>query len=104
MSPTSKPDAFSADDFAALAELVINSWDSARDRDWSVPAGSLEWSCWRTAEHTVDCVFSYAFFLASRAQNRYPAFDELRALSEATPDDLVDGMRAAANMLHGVIV
>jgi hypothetical protein len=41
--------------------------------------GTLEWSCFKTADHTVDCVFSYAFFLASRRTDRYPPFGELHA-------------------------
>jgi hypothetical protein len=81
---------FSPDDFSALSRLVLETWRSAVDRDWSVPAGTLEWSCWKTADHTVDCVFSYAFFLASRRQDNYPPFGELHALPNATPADIVD--------------
>ena len=32
----------------------------AIDRDWSVPAGDVEWSCRRTAGHIADDLFSYA--------------------------------------------
>jgi len=95
---------FSADDLAALSTQVLGAWESAVDRDWSVPAGSLEWSCWYTADHTVDCVFSYAFFLASRVQDAYPPFGELHALEHATPRHLVDGLRASTNLLHATIV
>ena len=63
----------------------------------------MEWSCWKTADHTVDCVFSYAFFLASRRQDTYPPFGELHALPNATPTDLVDGLQASATMLSAVI-
>jgi hypothetical protein len=94
---------FTADDFARLSELVLDAWGSGLDRDWSVPAGTLEWSCWKTADHTVDCVFSYAFFLASRRQESYPPFGELHALADASPADLVDGMRAATNLLSAAI-
>jgi len=94
---------FSPGDFSALSRLVIDAWRAGVDRDWSVPAGSLEWSCWRTADHTVDCVFSYAFFLASRRQDTYPPFGELHALPNATPTDLVDGLHASATMLSAVI-
>jgi hypothetical protein len=94
---------FSPEDFAALSRLVLDAWRSGVDRDWSVPAGTLEWSCWKTADHTVDCVFSYAFFLASRRQDTYPPFGELHALPNATPTDLVDGLQASATMLSSVI-
>jgi hypothetical protein len=95
---------FTVEDFDVLSDLVLASWGSAVDRDWSIPAGTLEWSCLRTADHTVDCVFSYAFFLASRKEDGYPAFGELHALPGAQPTDLLDGLRAAVNMLHAVIV
>jgi hypothetical protein len=63
---------FSREDLDAVAELVVGSWRSGLDRDWSVPAGTLEWSCGRTADHTVDSVLAIAFFLASRKQDGYP--------------------------------
>jgi len=95
---------FTADDYALLSEMVMSSWVSARDADWSRPAGTLEWSCWTTAEHLVDCEFSYALFLASRCQDAYPKFAELDALPDASPADLLDGLRAVTTMLHAVIV
>ena len=103
--PLTDPDGrrFSSDDFSALSRLVLEAWRSGVDRDWSVPAGTLEWSCWSTADHTVDCVFSYAFFLASRRQDTYPPFGELHALQNATPADIVDGLQASTTMLSSVI-
>lgn len=94
---------FTVEDFAVLRDLVVGSWAASIDRDWSVPAGTLEWSCWTTADHTIDCVFSYALFLASRAQERYPRFGELHAEPNATPADLVEGLLAVTNMLIAVI-
>jgi hypothetical protein len=95
---------FTPDDFAALSALVVDTWRSGADRDWTVPAGTLDWSCWKTAEHTVDCVFSYAFFLASRRTHAYPGFTELRALPGDTTTELVDGLRAVTTMLWAVVV
>src|SRR5260370_10730417 len=68
---------FSPDDLLALTQLVIETWHAGLDRDRSVPAGTLDWSCRRTAEHTVDTVFAPALFLASRNQHAYPAFEDL---------------------------
>jgi hypothetical protein len=104
MSRTAGDGPFSADDLDTLSRLVLDAWQSGLDRDWSVPAGTLEWSCWRTADHTVDCVFSYALFLASRRQDAYPPFGELRALAAATPADIVNGLQAVTTMLWAVIV
>jgi len=94
---------FTPEDFGALSIVVLDAWESAVALDWSVPAGTLEWSCWKTADHTIDCVFSYAFFLASRRLDSYPPFGELHALATATPGDLVEGLRAATTMLSAVI-
>jgi uncharacterized protein (TIGR03083 family) len=94
---------FSVGDFDALSGLVLSAWGSGVALDWSVPAGTLEWSCFTTADHTVDCVFSYAFFLASRAQDGYPPFSELHALPGATPSNIVDGLRASCTLLSSAI-
>ena len=95
---------FTVDDFGTLSELVLDRWGSAVDRDWSVPAGTLEWSCWSTADHTIDCVFSYAFMFATRRQQAYPAFNELHAAEGAPPEDLVDGLRGACELLRATIL
>ena len=95
---------FTAADFAAVAELVLDAWASAVDRDWSVPAGTLDWSCFDTADHTIDCVFSYALFLASRKQDAYPTLGELHLEPGSTPADVVDGLRAVTTMLTAVIL
>jgi hypothetical protein len=98
------PDPFTADDLKDLSRLAIATWESGLDRDWSVPAGTLEWSCRRTAAHTVDSVFAPAFFLASQRQHAYPAFDDLHAATDATIPDLIDGLRAVTTMLWAVVV
>jgi Asp/Glu/hydantoin racemase len=101
---TAREHRFTATDYLELSRLIIEHWSSALDRDWSVGAGEVEWSCWKTAEHVVDCEFSYALFLASRCEADYPKFGELDALPDAQPVDLVDGLRAVTTMLHAVIV
>jgi uncharacterized protein (TIGR03083 family) len=95
---------FSPDDFDRLSGVVIDAWISGLNRDWSVPAGTLEWSCLHTADHLVDCIFSYALFLGSRKQDGYPNFSELHAQPGATPHDLIDGLRAVTTMLWAVTV
>ncbi len=89
MSETAAADPFSADDFDTVSRLVIEAWRSGSDRDWSVPAGTLEWSCWRTADHTIDCVLP---------------FSELHAFETASPADLVNGLEAVTTLLRAVIV
>jgi hypothetical protein len=94
---------FTVEDLEAIGDLTLAAWAGAVDRDWSVPAGTLEWSCLATADHTVDCVFSYALFLASRKTDGYVAFDVLRALPEAGPTDMVEGLRAVVGLLAAAI-
>ena len=86
-----------------VAALAIETWDAAVELDWTVAADTLEWSCFETADHTIDCVFSYGFLFASRAQAASPRFGEVHALADATPTDLVAGLRAMSNLLIGAI-
>lgn len=30
------------------------------EADWSTKAGSLDWDCWETTEHIIDCLLAYA--------------------------------------------
>lgn len=101
MHPEDVP--FTVEDLEAVGDLALAAWASGIDRDWSVPAGTLEWSCLVTADHTVDCVFSYALFLASRKTDGYVAFDVLRALPDAGPPDMVEGLRAVVGLLAAAI-
>ena len=44
-------------DAVALATATLGA---AVDRDWQVPAGALDWTCWETLEHMADDLFTYA--------------------------------------------
>jgi hypothetical protein len=60
MVVTSDVDVFSTDDLHELSALVATAWRARVDLDWSAPAGTLEWSCTRTADHAVDTLFAPA--------------------------------------------
>ena len=95
---------FGADDLLGLVELVDRAWSGAAPLDWSVPAGELEWSCLRTADHAVDCVYAPAFFLASRCTDAYPDVgSDLTLGDDATPARLVESLWIAARLLVGVV-
>ncbi|MGW5329408.1 hypothetical protein [Streptomyces sp. NPDC004014] len=51
-----------AGDLAEGVRLVVALLrePAALAAEWDRPAGSLEWSCWETAEHLADDLFSYA--------------------------------------------
>ncbi|MCI0687816.1 MAG: hypothetical protein L0Y54_11350 [Sporichthyaceae bacterium] len=65
---------FTCANLEELTGLVVAAWRAGLDRDWSAPAGTLEWSCRRTADHTVDTIFAPAIFLASRKVDAYPDY------------------------------
>jgi hypothetical protein len=96
---------FRREDLDEVAALVVGQWRAGLDRDWSAPAGTLEWSCARTADHTVDSVLAIAFFLASRKEDGYPewGWGELTMGPDAPPAHLVDGLEAVCRVLSGVI-
>jgi hypothetical protein len=96
---------FGVDDLRRLSEQVASSWKDALDRDWSAPAGTLEWSCTRTADHAVDCVFGAAFVLASRRTDAYPEVGADMTLgAAATPEGLVESLAVATRLLVGAVV
>jgi hypothetical protein len=82
---------------------VLETLDRPVTLDWSVPAGPLEWSCWQTVDHVIGCVFSYAFQLASRAQNGFLPFQELHAMPAAQPSELVTGLRGITELFSGLL-
>jgi hypothetical protein len=95
---------FSVDDLFVLSDLVATTWTAASGDDWSVAAGTVEWSCTATADHAVDCVYAPAFFLASRKLDGYPDVGmDLTLGPEANPTRLVESLRTATRMLAAVV-
>jgi hypothetical protein len=95
---------FTTEDLCALSELVAAAWTAGADRDWSATAGTMEWSCLRTADHAVDCVYAPAFFLASRKKDGYPeAGAGLELGPDAAPVRLVESLRIATRLLAAVV-
>ncbi|MGH3717063.1 MAG: hypothetical protein ACRDT4_26920 [Micromonosporaceae bacterium] len=68
--------------------------------DWSVRAGELEWSVWRTVSHISDAVGCYAGYLAVRSPHRL-RFD-VRTHDGATNGELLDVLDTAAALLTQV--
>jgi hypothetical protein len=95
---------FTVDDLYELSGHVASAWRAGADRDWSVRAGTLDWTCTATADHAVDCVYAPAFFLASRNTAGYPdAGLDLCLGPAATPARLVESLQLATRMLAAVV-
>ncbi len=92
-----------SDEFAALSDFSIDALTEVVDADWTTRAGVLEWSCWQTVDHMVDCLFSYALQIGARAETGYLPFEELHAKPDATPLDLVAGLRSVTALLVAVV-
>ena len=93
---------FSRADFDALTGLVTTAWRAGLDADWSVRAGTLDWSSAETANHTADAVLAVAFFLASRKQDGYPEWGWSVPTNDRPPD-LVEALATVGRVLSGVI-
>ncbi|MGN9778901.1 DinB family protein [Micromonospora sp. H33] len=58
----------------AVAEMTAVLGPHA-DRDWAVPAGDLEWSCWTTAAHVAHDLMAYAGQVVGRPDSGYLPYD-----------------------------
>ncbi|HET6951461.1 MAG TPA: hypothetical protein VFI47_13855 [Acidimicrobiales bacterium] len=96
---------FTHHDLDRLTALAEAAWLAGADRDWSRPAGTLAWSCTRTAAHAVDAVLAVAFFLASRRTDDYPTWGggDLIVGPDAGPRDLAEAIATAGRMLSAVV-
>lgn len=81
----------------AVAEMV-RVLAPHQERDWSVPAGSLEWSCRETAAHVAHDLLAYAGQLAGRPEEEYLPFD-LAVRPEASPRHVLDVVTACGGLL-----
>lgn len=85
-----------------MAGSVVDAWRTGLDRDWSARAGTLEWSCAKTADHAVDALMAPAFFLASRRTDRYPAGGWSLG-GAAQPEMFIEGVEVGARILGSVV-
>lgn len=87
------------DEAVAHAAGVLRA---AADRDWSVKAGGLDWSCLRTAEHIAGDFSAYAGQLTGRATDGWVPFDI--TLDEGTgPEGAIHAIEATGGILAAVV-
>jgi uncharacterized protein (TIGR03083 family) len=72
------------------------------EMDWEVPAGSLEWSCRKTAAHVAHDLLAYAAQVAGRASAGYLAFD-LAVAPDAAPRELLQLISACGRLLSSAV-
>ncbi len=100
MATTTERAEVSGDDLLLAAQLCHDTLAPALDRDWSVPAGDLTWSCQKTLDHIPNALLSYANHLATRATARRPPVRN--GDSERSPADLLSVTGATAAILAAV--
>jgi hypothetical protein len=85
----------------AVAEMVqvLTPYES---RDWPVPAGSLDWSCWTTAAHVAHDLLAYAGQVAATPGSAYLPFD-LVIQADAPPHDVLQVVTASGRLLSGAL-
>ncbi|SCE80289.1 maleylpyruvate isomerase N-terminal domain-containing protein [Micromonospora mirobrigensis] len=90
------------DDLDAALSSVVACLRPATDRDWSVPAGDLEWDCWHTAEHVGDCLLSFAGQLIARPEQRFVRFMGT-ADRDATPAEVLEFAEVGGRLLAATV-
>jgi DinB superfamily len=95
--------AMDLDEYAQVLEEVRRVLSDLVEQDWSRRAGALEWTCWQTVDHMLDCLLSYAMQVAGRVQTDFLPFGELHAEPEASNQDLLAGLGAVGQIFHDVV-
>jgi uncharacterized protein (TIGR03083 family) len=91
-----------ANDLDRAVDSLIAALSPGTDRDWQIPAGTLEWTCRFTAEHAAHCLQTYAIQLASRTPTHYVSFYS-RALKDATNAEVLEFLSASGRLLASAV-
>ncbi|HEY2673701.1 MAG TPA: maleylpyruvate isomerase N-terminal domain-containing protein [Rugosimonospora sp.] len=91
-----------ADDLDAAMASAAATLGPATGRDWSVPAGTLEWDCWHTGEHIADVLTSYAMQLVARPDKRYVRF-AISGEKDSSPEEMLEFAAGAVHILGAVV-
>ncbi|GAA1238788.1 mycothiol maleylpyruvate isomerase-like protein [Oryzihumus leptocrescens] len=89
-----------------MASLISTATDEMRqavepvlNRDWSLAAGDLEWSCRQTATHIADDLFSYASQVVAQPAKGYLPIEAVSD-PEASPEELVRCVAMCGELLR----
>ncbi|MBM0276295.1 maleylpyruvate isomerase N-terminal domain-containing protein [Micromonospora tarensis] len=89
-------------DLCEAADEMTRVLHPHRERDWSVPAGTLTWSCWTTAAHVAHDLLAYAGQVTGRPDDGYLPYD-LRVSPDASPAQTLTVVRACAGLLAAAV-
>lgn len=85
----------------AMAEM-LRALGPHTAADWSVPAGPLDWSCWKTAAHIGHDLLAYAGQVASGAADAYLPID-LNIRPTASPAAVLQAVSACGRLLSSTL-
>ncbi|MFI8807216.1 hypothetical protein [Micromonospora chalcea] len=89
-------------DVRSAAAVMTAVLRPAADRDWTVRAGDLDWSCWTTAAHIAHDLIAYAGQVSGRPDGGYLPYD-LRVHADAAPAEVLTVAAAAAGILAATV-
>lgn len=92
-----------SDDLRLTAAFVRGALEPYADRDWSINARDLDWSCTTTARHMVEAMLIYSGRLATRASERRQSPIERMENSDYTPAQRLDMIEVTAWMLAAIV-
>jgi hypothetical protein len=89
-------------DVPAAASASAAALAGYTDLDWQqASAADLEWSCWQTALHMVDCLYFYTMQVVYGQPDTYLC-TELALDDSASPTRLLAALTAHAELLHRI--
>lgn len=95
-------DAVSGRDVVRAVTEMRRVLDPHTGRDWTVPAGTLEWSCRDTAVHIAHDLLGYATQLTGRPTDRYLPLD-LTVPDSADPAEIMTVITACGGLLAAAV-
>lgn len=99
-TPSWSGNAVSGEHVRRAADVLVETLRPASDRDWSVPAGTLIWTCRETLDHVSDALGFYCGQLATQATARRRSFRQGDAT--ATIADLLAAVETGAQILGAI--
>lgn len=89
-------------DVPAAARSAVAALAGYTELDWQqIPAADLQWSCWQTTLHMVDCLYFYTMQVVYGDPGTYLC-TELALDESASPPRLLAALGAHAELLHRI--